>query len=337
MTGYIKTIRFADGDIVKEGDALFEIDPEPYEAALKNADANLAKAKADIATADAVLARANTDYDRGVKLQQSKSLSIEDFDLRKSARDSAVADLQAKKALAEAAEATLRKAAFDRRNCVIRSEVKGVGRISRTLLTKGNLVTSGQTLLCKVTSLDPIHAFWDVDEMTSLMYRRQIEKKQVADPRETSMDVQIGLKDEEGFLHQGKVDYIDPEIRRVSGSREIRGIFQNPGYRLSPGDSVRVRLESGIPKQYITVPEIAVGSQQQQKFVYVVVKDKEGKNIVEFRPVTTGAVRSVGAQRLQIIEQGLQPGEVVIVNGLLRVRPGMEVKTKEMPATVSKK
>ena len=124
------------------------IDPEPYEAALQNTEAGLAKAKADIANAEAVLARSLAEFDRGIKLQQSKSLSVEDFDSRKAAKDGAVADLLSKKALLLAAEAAPRKVKFDRNNCTIRSEVKGAGRISRTLLTKGNLVTAGQTMLC---------------------------------------------------------------------------------------------------------------------------------------------------------------------------------------------
>ena len=326
VTGYIKKISFADGDTVKEGDELFVIDPEPYEAALQNAEAGLAKAKADIANSEAVLARSIAEYDRGLKLQQSKNLSAEDSDARKAAKDGAAADLLSKKALLLAAEASLRTAQFDRSNCTIRSKVKGAGRISRTLLTKGNLVTSGQTLLCKITSINPIYAFWDVDEMTSLKYRGLASTK-----------CWIALKNETGFPHLGKVDYNAPEILRGTGTLEVRAVLQNDDFHLAPGDSVRVKVEAGAAKRYITIPEIAVGSQQRQKFVYVVVKDAKGNDIVEFRPVVLGAVRQVGNARLQIVEEGLKAGETIVVNGLLRVRPGAEVKTKEQASQATAK
>jgi RND family efflux transporter MFP subunit len=328
VTGYIKKINFKDGDTVKEGDELFEIDPEPYEAALQNAEAGLAKAKADIATSEALLARTSAEYDRGIKLQSTKSLSAEDFDARKAAKDTAAADLLSKRALLLSAEATLRNAQFDRSNCTIRSKVKGAGRISRTLLTKGNLVTSGQTLLCKITSLDPIYAFWDVDEMTTLKYRASVSAKTLAEPSANPPKCWIALKNEKDYPHIGKIDYVAPEIERGTGMLEIRAVLKNDEYRLSPGDSIRVQVEAGAPQKYITVPEVAVGTQQRQKFVYVVVDDK-GKQTVEFRKITAGPVRQSGNIRLQIVEEGLKPGEKVIVNGLLRVRPGVEVKTKE--------
>ena len=329
VSGYIKEIKFKDGDTVNEGAELFVIDREPYAAALQSVEGGLEKAKADITNAETTAVKTASEYERGQKLAQSKSLSGEDLDIRRAARDAAAADVLSKKANLKSAEAAVRKAKFDLDNCIVKSDVKGAGRVSRMLLTKGNLVSAGDTMLCKVTSVDPIHVFWDVDEVTSLRYRRQVyDSKELDDPRIKRLKCWVGLKDETGFPHQGQVDYLAPEIIRGSGTREIRGILDNANGRLSPGDSCRVKVEFGQPKKYLTVPEVAIGSQQRQKFVYVVAKDKDGKETVAFRPVTLGTTRVIEGVRQQIIESGLQAGELVIVNGLLRVREGSVVTVK---------
>jgi RND family efflux transporter MFP subunit len=176
-------------------------------------------------------------------------------------------------------------------------------------------------------SLDPIHAICDVDEATSLAYRRRIyDTKEIPDPRDPRhrLKCELGTKDEVGHPHKGVIDYIAPDIARGTGTREVRGVFANPDYRLTPGDSIRIRVEAGKPRKAITVPEIAVGSQQRQKFVYVV----NDKDEVEFRPVVLGPVRDVNGVRLQVVESGVAPADRVVVNGLLRVRPGAKVVPK---------
>ena len=182
--------------------------------------------------------------------------------------------------------------------------------------------------------MDPIHAIFDVDEQTSLAYRRMIyETKELPDPRDARfrLKCEVGTKDETGYPHKGVVDYIAPEIARGTGTREVRGVFANPQYRLSPGDSVRVRVEAGKPRKAITVPEVAVGSQQRQKFLYAV----NDKDEVEFRPVVLGPVREVNGVRLQVIESGIAPADRIVVNGLLRVRPGVKVQPKPVPLSPS--
>ena len=332
VTGYLKRVYFEtptdgvlNGGLVKEGDKLYEIDPEPYEAALKSAEASLAKAEADVITAESNLRKGNADLARAEKTRSA--LSPEDFDRYKNSADTAAAAVNSTRAAVEAARAEVRKARFDRKNCTIRCEVKGVARVSRTQVTPGNLVRTGDTVLCRVTSVDPIHAYFDVDEMSSLAYRRLIyDTKELPDPRnqKTRLKCEIGLKDEVGYPHKGEVDYIDPEIVRGTGTKTVRGLFRNPGYRLTPGDSVRVRVEAGRPRKYITIPEIAVGSQQRQKYVYVV----NDKDEAEFRPVALGPVREENGARIQVIESGVTPKDRVVVNGLLRVRPGAKVNPK---------
>jgi RND family efflux transporter MFP subunit len=336
VTGYLKEVRFKDGDYVKAGQELFLIDPVPYQAAADSAKAALAKAQADVGSAQAKLVSAERDYARS---QTTAGLSKQEADTYLANRDAAAAARQASDAAVASAKAAQVKADFDLANCVVRSDVKGLGRVSRTRVTPGNLVETGKTELCTVTSLDPIYAYWVVDEITSLEYRRTIfDKKELPDPRDlqgAGLKCFVGLKDENGFPHPGKVDYAAPEIVRGTGTREIRGTIANPApYRLGPGDSIRVRVEAGAAKKAVTVPEVAVGSQQRQKFVYVIGRNDKSEEVAEFRPVQLGPVREVNGVRLQIVDSGLTPADRVVTNGLLRVRPGVPVKAELKPSAV---
>ncbi|QEL20794.1 efflux RND transporter periplasmic adaptor subunit [Limnoglobus roseus] len=367
VTGYLKVIKFKDGQIVRPGDVLYEIDPEPYEAALLNAKANLATSEASLkrGDADSLTARerqslAKLEYDRQEKLKADGSASQQEYDKAKSELTAATSNFQAATAgrdsaaaARDAAKAALRKAEFDRNNCTIRLNASDItapenvtmstppdqvqGRISRTLITEGNLVASGQTILCRVVSLNPVYAYWDLDEMTSLTYRRLIyDDKTLPDPRIHALKCWIGGKTDTGYPVEGYVNYVSPEIARGTATREVRGVFPNLDQRLSPGDSIRVKALAGPPARKVTIPEIAVGTRQQQKFVYVVVP-KDGQDVAEFRPITTGPVRVINGVRLQVVETGLTPADKVVVNGLLRVRAGAAVKPTEQTSPVTPK
>jgi RND family efflux transporter MFP subunit len=332
VTGYIKEIKFKEGAIVKEGDPLYVIDPEPFAAALAAADANISKAQSDIDTQQKRLELAQGNFDRAKPLYERNQISRQEFDEAVTALETARTQLGAATATLQAAQAARRTAQFNLDNSTVKSKVTIPGRISRTEVTVGNLVISGQTVLSKITSLDPIHAYWFVDEETSLAYRRKIyDEKSLPDPRgERKLACWVGLRDESKdtlgkWPHLGEVDYIAPEIIRSSGTREIRGVIPNPDFRLSPGDSVRVQVVAGPSQEQLTIPEIAVGSQQQHKFVYVIV-EKDGKSIAEFRPVLLGPVRELQGVRLQVIRSGITEKDKIVVNGLLRVRPGAEVQ-----------
>jgi RND family efflux transporter MFP subunit len=336
VTGYLQQVKFKDGDYVKKGQELFAIDPLPYRAAADSAKAAIARAEADLLSAKAKLLSAERDFAR---TEKSGGVSQQEVDTYRANRDAAVAVQQSGVAAIASAKANLVTAEFNLANCTVRSEVAGVGRVSRTQVTPGNLVSAGTTVLCSVTSLDPIYAYFVVDEQTSLAYRTSIfDKKEIPNPRDVygpGLKCFVGLKDETGYPHAGKVDYAAPEILRGTGTREVRGTIPNPDpYRLGPGDSIRVRVESGAAKKLVTIPEAAVGSQQRQKFVYVVGRGEAGDEVAEFRPVTLGPVREVGGVRLQIVDAGLTPADRVVVNGLLRVRPGVPVKAELKPSPV---
>jgi len=192
------------------------------------------------------------------------------------------------------------------------------GRISRALVTEGNTVTANVTDLTRIIAIDPIYAVWDVDENTSLYYRRMIDDKVIPNPRDTPLKCRIKMKNEATYTREGVIDYIDPEINRGSAARPIRGTFENPNGYMTPGDSVRVQVEAGPSREVILIPPSAVGSQQSQKFVYVVQPDGTAlpRNI-ELGELTDG---------LQVVTKGLTEADTVVVNGLLRVRPGGPVK-----------
>jgi RND family efflux transporter MFP subunit len=339
VSGYLQEIKFEDGAFVDEGQVLYEIDPEPYDAALANATALVAKAKSDIDTAKATLELAQREFDR---VENLASVSKTERDKARANLATSQTTVASAMASLDAAVAMEKKAKFDRENCTIRSVVKGKGIVTRTELTKGNLVQAGQTLLCKVTSIDPIHVFFDVDEDTSLAYRRKVfDEKSLPNPRtESKLQLWVGTKDEARdangkWPHKGEVNYIAPEIVRGLGTREIRGSIANPDYRLTPGDSVRVQVTSGVEEKLMLIPEVAIGSQQQQKFVYVIA-EKDGKTIAEFRPVLLGPVRELDGVRMQVIERGLKESDLVVVNGLIRVRPGAQVTATEQTSFLPK-
>jgi RND family efflux transporter MFP subunit len=329
VTGYVKEIKFKDGELVQPNQVLYEIDPVPYQAALANAKAMVAKTTSDIATVETQLLQAAADYERA-RRSAVGTLSEQELDQFRTTYETAKTFLDTQKASLAAAVATEQKAQFDRDNCSIRNAVTLPARVTRTELTPGNLVVSGQTVLCKVTSLDPVFVYVDVDEETSLRYRKQIFEKKLPNPREQErLKCWIGRRDEfrnelGRWPHEGEIDYIAPELMRGSGTREVRGVLENPDFRLNGGDSVRVQITFGPPESLVTIPEIAVGSQQQQKFVYCVT-EKDGKQVTEFRPIELGSVREINGVRLQVVMKGLTAEDRVIVNGLLRVRPGIQV------------
>jgi len=339
VTGYLKEIKFKDGDKVMENQVLYEIDPEPYDAALANAGAMIKKAESELNTSEKQLALAEKEFKRIEAL--GTSASQQERDRVSSTFDSAKSNVATAKAAILAAQAAEKKAKFDRENCTIRSQVKNVARVSRTELTKGNLVQSGQTILCRVTSINPIFVYFDVDEETSLTYRRKIfqDKTLPMVDSDQKLKIWVGMKDESRgkdgkWPHAGALNYVSPEIVRGLGTREVRGVIDNGDFRLTPGDSARVQVESGATEKLTIVPEIAIGTQQQQKFVYVVA-EKDGKSIAEFRPVQLGPVREIDGLRWQIIRRGVGPTDRIVVNGLLRVRPGIEVKPVQATGTSS--
>lgn len=310
VTGYLDKVRFTEGMEVKKGDPLFEIDPRAYRAEVNRTEASVAQN-------DSRLKRLEMDRKRAAELISTRAISQEDF-------DRITGDYNEAAAAVKVAEAAGELARLNLNFCVVTAPISG--KISRQLIDPGNLVRADDTLLTTIIAHDPIYAYFDVDERTMLKMRRKIRSGQIKSIREASVPVFLGLVDEEGFPHEGKIDFVDNRVDAMTGTLRLRAVFRNPNRLLTPGLFVRVRQPIGGPHSAILVSEKAVGTDQGQKFVFVV----NDKDEVVHRPL-----KKVGPLHdgLRVVEEGIEPGERIVVKGLQRVRPGIKVTYKTVSMT----
>jgi RND family efflux transporter MFP subunit len=375
-TGYLMEVLFKDGDLVKKGQLLYQIDDRTYQAELD-------KLKSDIRRAQASADRYSSDLSRARRASLGDAISREEYDKNVAQRDEAMAQVDAAKAAAKTAELNL---SFTK----VLSPIDG--KISKSKITKGNLVTADATQLTTIVSMDPIYAYYDVDERTVLrlqqMIREEIsqtgvtlaekmltenkvdaetmkkvhtlltgkimdseraELEKLLKPtlgekgmasffkilrehpkfrsyRDTKVKVFLGTQIEQGFPHEGFIDFVDNKIDANTGTLRVRGNFPNPRLDLSPGLFVRIRLPIGEAKDAIVVNERSLGSDQGLRFVYVIkdikTNDKgEEEGTVEYRAVQVGSLRD----GLRVVEEGLQSGEWIVIDGLQRARPDSKV------------
>lgn len=309
VTGYLDRIMFTEGAEVRQGESLFIIDQRTYQAEVDRAQANLVQTRAHVA-------RLQLDYNRAEKLLPSKAISQEDF-------DKAAGDLAEAAAAVKVAEAALQSSRLNLDFTTVHAPISG--RISRQLIDAGNMVRADDTPLTTIVSLNPIYAYFDVDERTTLRIRRLFQAGKIKSAGEFQVSVELGLTDEEGFPHKGTINFVDNRVEVTTGTLRLRAVIDNSKNLFSPGMFVRIRLPVGSPHQAILVSEQAMGSDQGHKFVYV-VNDKQE---VEYRRVQVGALHS----GLRVIESGLAIGEHVILSGLQRVRPGVTVTPKLVEMT----
>ena len=304
VTGYLDKVNFKEGSDVKQGDLLFEIDPRPYQAELNRAEANVVQAQARFS-------RLEADYQRAQGLLPGQRISREEFDRIAGDRAEANAAIAVAKASRDLASLNL---------SYTKVEAPISGRISRRYIDPGNLVKADDTVLTSIVSLDPIYAYFDLDERSTLRAQRLIREGKVKWSPDADLPVFLGLADEEGFPQRGTINFADNRVDPDTGTWRLRGLFANPDHTLSPGLFVRMHLPIGEPYQAILVSEQALGTDQGQKFVYVV--DEAGK--ADYRRVQVGRPHD----GLRVITDGLTRREKVVVSGLQRVRPGVEVKPK---------
>jgi RND family efflux transporter MFP subunit len=301
VSGYIDQIGFKDGQLVKPGDVLFVIDPSPYQAALNVAAANLQNAEAQRELQVANFARAQ-------KLFQTNVTSKEEYDTSVAQKNQAIAQ-------AAQASAQLNLAQLNLNWTQVKAPIEG--RISRQLVTKGNLVQADTTELTTIVSVDPIYAYFNLDERTIQKYLNQIQSGQLKDPRASFMPVYLQVEGETGFPHEGFVDFVENTYNASTGTLQIRGRFKNDDAYLYPDAFVRVRI-AGTPKyKTILISDRAVGSDQGQKFVLVV----DDNSVVQVRPVELGPV----VDGMRVVRKGLGLDDRVIINGLVNARPGSKV------------
>jgi RND family efflux transporter MFP subunit len=304
VTGYLKAVHFKHGAIVSKGDPLLEIEPTHYVVEVD-------RASGVVAEAEARLKRLNLDHERARKLHPTGTITKEQFDLISGNVAEAEATLQA-------ARASLKMANVNLGYCKIAAPFDG--RLSRPFIDPGNLVKADDTLLTRVVAQDPIWVYFDLDERTMLRLRRLSPDGGMGTEEEPALPVFMGLSDEQGYPHQGRLDFEDNRLDPATGTLRIRAVFDNPDRLLSAGLFVRVRLQIGKPHPALLIPEPAVGTDQGQKFLYVV----DSNNEVSYRAVEVG--KQYDGKRM--ISKGLQPGEKVVVVGLQRVRPGVKVNAR---------
>ncbi|NIF36232.1 efflux RND transporter periplasmic adaptor subunit [Enterobacter sp. Tr-810] len=314
VSGYIDKVNYADGQEVKKGEVLFTIDDRTYRAALEQAQANLARAKTQASLAQ-------SEANRTDKLVNTNVVSREEWEQRRSAATQAQADIRAAQAAVDAAQLNLD---FTKVTAPID------GRASRALITSGNLVTAGDTasVLTTLVSQKTVYVYFDVDESTYLHYQNLARSGQGASSNHMALPVEIGLTGEEGYPHQGKVDFLDNQLTPSTGTIRMRALLDNAQRQFTPGLFARVRLPGSAEFKATLIDDKAVLTDQDRKYVYIV--DKEGK--AQRRDITPGRL----ADGLRIVRLGLNPGDKVIVEGLQKVfMPGMPVNAKTVAMTAN--
>ena len=308
VSGYIASVNFAEGREVHKGDVLFVIDQRPYEADYKHA-----KAQLDQARSQSTLAK--SERERATKLLQAHAISQEEYDTR-------VAGLEQADSNVEAAQAALDTSALNLTFTKITAPISG--RISRALVTEGNLVSTGQTLLTTLVSIDPIYVRFDGDEQAFLRYtkiaRELAQAKSGAKSNEagtTGSPVMVGLANEPGYPHEGIMVFVDNELDPTTGTIRGRARLDNHDRAFTPGLFARVKLMGSNQYNALLINDSAIGTDQTVRYVLVVGAD----NKVQYRPVKLGPI----IDGLRVVTDGLKAGETIVVSGLQRVRPGSPV------------
>ena len=307
VSGYITEVKFVDGDLVKKGQPLFIIDPRPYQA-------DYEQAKAELDKTDSALKLASADFDRARQLRDKGVTAAGDFDQRAATFQQATGAFQS-------ARAALERAKLNLEFCTVTAPIDG--RAGLANVTVGNLVSAdGKDPLTTIVSTNPVYAYADVDERSLLRYVRYYQSKQKGpeDAEEVKVPIELSLQDESGFPHTGYIDFLDNRVDPSTGTIRIRGVFDFENGLLGPGLFVRVRIPAGLPYNAILVPQRCVASDQGQKYVVVVNKE----NTAEFQPIELGTLFDT----MQVVKSGVQVGETVVVDGLLKVRPGEKVDPK---------
>ena len=316
VSGYLTEVNFTDGQEVKAGDLLFQIDPRPFERALDQAKAQLNEASVRVSNS-------SLDVERGRPLLKSEAISRKTFDDRENLVREATAAVKV-------AEARVKTAELELSFCRITAPISG--RISRTLVTRGNFVSgggndTGNTLLTTIVTQDPIYIYFDVSENNALKYQRLARASGMGPSGMVGAAVGVGLPDEQNFPHTGKLDFLENRFDAGTGTLRARAVVPNAEGLFSPGMFARVRLQGSPDYQALLLPDEAIGTDQATRFVYVVGNnDVPERRTVELGPLVEG---------LRVVRKGIGPDDWVVIRGQQRILPDQKIVPKRTPITVS--
>ena len=305
VSGYIERVDFREGQEVARGDVLFVIDQRPYRAELQRAEAEVQRAVArrDVSRSEAA---------RADQLAASRSISREEADQRKATAAEAEANVLA-------AQAALEMARLNLEYTEVRAPISGL--VGRALVTSGNLAQADATLLSMIVSLDPVHVYFETDEQTYLRYSAMARSGELASPREAERPVRVGLAGEQGYPHEGVMDFLDNQVDPATGTIRGRAVLANPDGIFIPGLFARVQVLGSGRFEALLIDDKAVMTDQDRQFVYVVGEDGTAQR----RDIVPGRM----VNGLRIAEKGLAPGDQVIVHGVQKVFfPGMPVQAE---------
>jgi RND family efflux transporter MFP subunit len=309
VNGYLQKVNFKDGAMVKKGDLLFVIDPRPYQAELDRVQAELDRARTQHDLAE-------NDFKRATELFQTKAISAEELDTRsknRAAADSAV----------KSAQANLETAQLNMAYTNILAPIDG--RLSRALVTEGNLVTGNAkdaTLLTTLVSVDPVYAYADIDEATVLKYQ-ELDREGLRKNNNGFIPAELALGNSNTFSYKGVIDFVDNQIDSATGTLHARAVFSNPDGNLIPGQFARLRITGSGKYTGLLIPDYAIGTDQEKKIVYVVKSDKT----IQTKQIVPGKI----VDGLRVIRSGLDVSDLVVLDRLQILQPGMPVTPKEEP------
>ncbi|HEY8565641.1 MAG TPA: efflux RND transporter periplasmic adaptor subunit [Beijerinckiaceae bacterium] len=313
VSGYIDSVNFRDGGLVKRGDPLFTIDRRPYKAALDQAEAAVVSAQARVNFAEG-------DLDRAESLRRTGNIAEQLLEQRRQNYLTAKADL-------DRANAAVRDARLNYEFTEIKAPI--AGRISRRLVSEGNLVNANQTLLTTIVTLDPINFYFDVDERSFLAYQRTLQIGRVAERTKDQLPILVALTDEREPKRKGVLDFVDNRVDQATGTMRARAAVENKDLFISPGLFGTIRIPGSVAYQGVLVPDEAVATDQDRRIVWVVAEDGTANpRVVRPGPRIDG---------YRLIREGLKGDETIVIGGLQRVRPGAKVtpEMKDLPATRS--